>query len=165
MNCSLWKQVENLYFFIMDIVISAMLNFQIEVLSLSTDIKSCKSECSKLEGHLPYSIEGQCLLGGIELWLCKLRLKATKFFYFENWPFLKLVTFLTKYTSMTPLIDPRLRFLYLTPGNEYETTKEMLYSFWILNLNLKIKVGRQDFSKFKKKIGQCPKQLNINIQF
>ena len=62
MNCPLLKQVENFYLeiFIMDIIISAMLNFQIEVLSLSTDIKSCKSECSKLEGHLPYSIEGQC---------------------------------------------------------------------------------------------------------
>ena len=49
------------------IELTAMLNFQIEVLSLSFDLKSCKSECSKLKGHLPYSIEGQCLLGGIEL--------------------------------------------------------------------------------------------------
>ena len=37
-----------------------MLNFEIKVLSLTTNLTACKSECSRLEGHLPYSIEGQC---------------------------------------------------------------------------------------------------------
>ena len=44
----------------MDKVISEMLNFEIKVLSLTTNLTACESECSRLEGHLPYSIEGQC---------------------------------------------------------------------------------------------------------
>ena len=42
-----------------DIFISSMMNLQLKVLSINTDIKSCQSECSGFEGHLPYLFEGQ----------------------------------------------------------------------------------------------------------
>ena len=42
----------------MDVMISSLLKFQIEVLSLGTDLDSCKSECKSLDGHLPFLFEG-----------------------------------------------------------------------------------------------------------
>lgn len=42
-----------------DIFMSSMMNLQLKVLSINTDIKSCQSECSGFEGHLPYFFEGQ----------------------------------------------------------------------------------------------------------
>ena len=39
-------------------MISSLLKFQIEVLSLGTDLDSCKSECKSLDGHLPFLFEG-----------------------------------------------------------------------------------------------------------
>ena len=43
----------------MDVIISTMINLEIKVLSVGIDIDTCKSECSKLQGHLPYSFEGK----------------------------------------------------------------------------------------------------------
>ena len=43
----------------MDRVVSLMINFRMQILSLGTDIQACKSECSMLKGHLPYTFEGQ----------------------------------------------------------------------------------------------------------
>ena len=42
----------------MDVMISSLLKFQIQVLSLGTDLASCKSECKNLDGHLPFLFEG-----------------------------------------------------------------------------------------------------------
>ena len=42
----------------MDVMISSLLKFQIQVLSLGTDLASCKSECKSLDGHLPFLYEG-----------------------------------------------------------------------------------------------------------
>ena len=42
----------------MDVMISSLLKFQIEVLSLGTDFATCKSECKSLDGHLPFLFEG-----------------------------------------------------------------------------------------------------------
>ena len=43
----------------LDMMISAMINVRIEVLSLGTDFDSCKSQCNTFDGHLPYSFEGE----------------------------------------------------------------------------------------------------------
>ena len=42
----------------MDKFILAFLNFEFKILSLGTDLNSCKSECYRYGGHLPYQFEG-----------------------------------------------------------------------------------------------------------
>ena len=39
-------------------MISSLLNFQIKVLSLGTNLVSCQSECENMDGHLPFLFEG-----------------------------------------------------------------------------------------------------------
>ena len=46
----------------MEVIISSLINIKIEVLSLGTNLKSCKSECSELDGHLPYVFEARVIL-------------------------------------------------------------------------------------------------------
>ena len=43
----------------MEYIFSTLINFQIKVLSLSTDLKSCANDCTQLRGHLPYIFEGE----------------------------------------------------------------------------------------------------------
>ena len=43
----------------MDRVISLMINVRLEVPAVSTDINTCKSECTKLNGRMPYLLEGK----------------------------------------------------------------------------------------------------------
>ena len=47
------------FFPMFEMMISAMINVHIQVLSLGTDFDSCKSQCNTLDGHLPYSFEGE----------------------------------------------------------------------------------------------------------
>ena len=42
----------------MDMIISMVMNFQVQVLSISVNFNSCKSECNSLNGHLPFLFEG-----------------------------------------------------------------------------------------------------------
>ena len=43
----------------MEYIFASLINLKIEVLSYGTDLEPCKTECSKLEGHLPYAFEGK----------------------------------------------------------------------------------------------------------
>ena len=44
----------------MDRVVSLMINIQLKVPAVSTDINTCESECTKLKGRAPYLFEGKC---------------------------------------------------------------------------------------------------------
>ena len=44
---------------VISMLFSTMMNFEINVLSVSTGYKACQSECNRFEGHLPYLFEGK----------------------------------------------------------------------------------------------------------
>lgn len=175
----------------MDVIISSLINFEIKVLSLRNNLESCASECSNLNGHLPYLFEARVenmLLRGrtsLELPWCLYALDMG--YIFACWwhnknfvaifrhqrlklitktfdPYLKLIPFLTNCSSTIPSIDRNSQYFGRDKDVESKKMKETSYFFSILNMILERKFGSLACSKLKTEIGQNRTQKNTSSQ-